>query len=105
MSNEPDPIFTDDLVDCEKLREWPPLGRKIAVVLWSGFLGAALMMLALVFAWDPILVRIDEPTWGGGTGAFLIGWMIASVSALMTLALAQPPCADKRDSPANIEAS
>lgn len=104
MSNEPDQVFPE-LYDCEKLREWPPMGRRIAVVLWSGFLGAAMMMLALVFAWDPILVRIDEPTWGVLTGAFLIGWVIASISALMTLALARPPCADKRNSPQPTEES
>ncbi len=104
MSTEPDQSFPE-YFDCEKLREWPPTGRKIAVVLWSGFLGAAMMMLALVFAWDPILVRIDEPTWGVLTGAFLIGWVIASLSALMTLALARPPCVDKKYGPQNVDKS
>lgn len=85
----------ENMLDCREVRNWPPLGRRIAVILWSGFLGAALMLLALVFAWDPVLVKVDEPTWGILTGAFLIGWVIASLSAMMTLALARPPCSSR----------
>lgn len=97
MNKEPDTQNFDQMMDCREVRNWPPLGRRIAVILWSGFLGASLMLLALVFAWDPVLVRIEEPTWGVLTAAFLIGWVISSLSAMMTIALARPPCPSRTD--------
>ncbi|MEN8719433.1 MAG: hypothetical protein ABF296_04120 [Oceanococcaceae bacterium] len=79
-----------------RLDDWSPRARHTAVVLWTGFLGAVLLVLALLLAWDHFGALAEGPDWPLLSGAFLVGWVICGLIALMALALAPPPRAVTR---------
>lgn len=69
---------------------WPGWLRRSAAVLWSGFLGSALMLLALVMGWE-MLFALETPSWAGLTVVFMVCWLITCVVATMAISLATRP--------------
>lgn len=75
---------------------WPPLWRRLAIVLWAGFLGAVLLLLALLMGWDALQASADAPDFALLGMVFAVGWLISSVTGVMALSLANEPQAQIR---------
>ena len=71
---------------------WSRRRQQLAVVLWCGFLGAVLMLLAMLMAWEPLSRAAEEgPSLAILALCFGIGWLIAAIVALMAMSLSAPP--------------
>ncbi len=71
---------------------WAPRWRQLAVVIWCGFLGAVLLLLALLMGWGALQAEAASgPGFALLGGCFLIGWLIATLVAVMALSLSAPP--------------
>ncbi|MEQ9478791.1 MAG: hypothetical protein RIK00_05665, partial [Algiphilus sp.] len=79
------------LVPRARARAWPPRSRPPASIGWAAFIGAVLALLALLMAWETLLISGDRPGWGLLAGCFAVIWLIALVPAVIAWSLAGRP--------------
>ncbi len=82
---------TPQLTRLQRRPNWPPLWRQLAVVLWSGFLGAVLLLLAVLMGWDALHAAADAPDFAVLGGVFAVGWLISLITGVMALSLSREP--------------
>ena len=70
---------------------WPTGRRKIATSLWSGFLGASLMLLGLLMGWEHFWPNSEAANWSTLALLFGMAWLVCVLTAVMAQALATPP--------------
>ncbi len=71
--------------------QWSPLLRKAAVVLWAGFLGAVMLVLALLMGFETLQSQAEGPGFGLLAAAFGVGWLVSTLTSVMTISLALEP--------------
>lgn len=80
-----------DVTHLRRRPNWPPLLRRLAIVLWSGFLGAVMLLLAVLMGWDALQASSDAPEFGLLGVVFAVGWLISLITGVMALSLANEP--------------
>ncbi len=71
-------------------RAWPGPLRLVAIVLWTSFLGAGLLLVALLMSWEALQAATD-PQLGTLSLCFVMAWLISALIAAAALSLATPP--------------
>ncbi|MDE2149987.1 MAG: hypothetical protein KGJ55_09190 [Gammaproteobacteria bacterium] len=69
-----------------------PLLRRISLILWPAFLGAAATMLALLLVPENFVLPPQTP--GGTAIVFMALWLLALIPAWIAAVLASPARAD-----------
>ncbi len=80
-----------DRPELVRVPNWLPFWRRLAIVMWSGFLGASLMLLSLLVAWERLQLAGSSPGWTILALAFVVGWVVTAITAVMALSLADEP--------------
>ena len=86
MAGNDEPLFERDLR--------PPMSRRtrfVASVVWAGFLGATVNMIAVLVGWDICAMAADGPGFDALGRIFGVAWATALVPAAVAWALATNP--------------
>ena len=79
------------LTNLRRRPNWPPVWRQLAIVLWSGFLGAVLLLLAVLMGWEALHAVAESPDFAVLGAVFVVGWLISLITCVMALSLSREP--------------